>query len=398
MLIGIIGKPSSGKTTILNAMCMTDAKTGNYPFTTIKPNRGVAYVQIECACKTINTTCNPRTGYCINKKRFIPIELLDVAGLVPGASSGKGMGNQFLDDLRQADIFIHVVDSSGTTDEEGNPVDNYDPINDIEWLNNELDAWVYSILFDNWDRLSRKLDADRTKIVESLQEKLSGLGASVQDVKKALKVTNLSDTNPRLWDENKKLQLSNKIRTLLFPMIIAANKNDKPGALNNIKKIKDKYPDLPVIATSGLAEYTLRTANERGLIDYSPGSNDFKVISKDDSKLLKTSLAIKEKILIPYGNTGVQQLLEHTVFNVLKMLAVFPVDDTTHLTDADGRVLPDVFLVPNGTTAKEFARKIHSDLADHFIHAIIVNKNHKRVSANYELDHGDIIKIVSSAK
>ena len=131
MIIGIVGKPSSGKTTILNALCMTDAKMGNYPFTTINPNRGIAYVRVPCPCRDLDTNCNPRTGSCQEGTRYVPIEVLDVAGLVPGASEGKGLGNQFLDDLRQANVLIHVLDTSGTTDAEGNDVDSYNPVDDI---------------------------------------------------------------------------------------------------------------------------------------------------------------------------------------------------------------------------------------------------------------------------
>ncbi len=397
MLIGVIGKPSSGKSTLLNAFCMTDVKMGAYPFTTIKANRGVAYVTAECPCSTLNESCSPKTGKCENGNRYIPVELLDVPGLVPGASEGKGMGNQFLDELRQADILIHVLDVSGTTDEEGNEVPFYEPINDIKWLNGELSAWIGNILFKGWDRIGKKLEADRTKLVEVLNEKLSGLGSTQVKIKRALMQLGLLDVNPREWSNDEKNQLTDVLRDNLFPTIIAANKIDKTGATEHLNKIIEEYPDLKIIKISGLAELTLRKLDEKKIIKYTPGSNEFEVIDHE-SKQVSVASAIKEKLLDVHGSTGVKQLLVTTIYDFLELYAIYPVEDTTHMTDKDGRVLPDVFLVAKGTTAKQFAGKIHSDLADRFIHAILANKNNKRISANHELEHLDVIKIVSAVK
>lgn len=397
MLIGVIGKPSSGKTTILNALCMTDAKMGNYPFTTINPNRGVAYIGVDCPCSSLPTDCNPRTGKCENGTRYIPIEILDVAGLVPGASEGKGMGNQFLDDLRQASVLIHVVDTSGTTDEEGNDVENYNPVHDIHWLNNEILAWVGNILFKDWERLAKKLESDRTELVEVLHKKLTGLGSTIYKIKQSLMKIGLMDENPKEWTDEQKSDLTETIKDSLMPMMIAANKIDRPGADKYEKEIREKYPELEVIATSGLAELTLRRMDEKGIIKYTPGENDFEIIDPNH-KQIGVAVAIKEKLLNIRGSTGVTQLLFGAVFDYLKLIAVFPVEDQNHYTDKDGRVLPDAFLIAQGTSAKEFAGKIHSDLADKFIHAILANKSNKRISATHEIENGDVIKIVSAVK
>jgi ribosome-binding ATPase YchF (GTP1/OBG family) len=325
--------------------------------------------------------------------------MLDVAGLVPGASEGKGMGNQFLDDLRRANALIHVVDTSGTTDSEGNPVEYYNPVDDIKWLNEELAAWIGNILYRDWDRVSKRLDADRTKLAEVLTEKLSGLGTSLPLIKSALMPLAFSDNSPKSWSEEEKLELADILREKIFPIVIAANKIDRPKSLENYGLIKEKYPELHIVQTTGLAELVLRKATNSGLIKYSSGSMDFEVLLDDHKdKKLNAVLMIKEKLLDQDKSTGTMQLLEICAFKILNLVVVFPVEDTTHLTDQDGRILPDAFLVPSNTTAKEFAGKIHSDLAESFIHAILVNQSNKRISASHELRHGDIVKIVSAAK
>lgn len=149
---------------------------GNYPFTTIKPNHGVSYVPVQCPCKQYGKQdqCRPRygkrelvaykmswlieygLGRCVDGQRFMPIQIMDVAGLVPGASTGAGLGNQFLDDLRHAQGLIHVVDVSGTTDQNGKETQGYDPINDINWLRTEIHSWIANNLLKKWGGIVRR--------------------------------------------------------------------------------------------------------------------------------------------------------------------------------------------------------------------------------------------------
>lgn len=398
MLIGIVGKPSSGKTTLLNALCLTDAKMGSYPFTTTDPNKGVAYIRTKCPCADLPVSCNPKTGKCVNGIRYVPIEILDVAGLVPGASEGKGMGNQFLDDLRRADAFIHVVDASGKTDAEGNATISHSPSDDIKWLNLELIYWIYKIAFNSWERLSRSLNAEPNKLIDKLHDQLSGLGATTTDIKTALKRTGLNGVAATSWSEEKKLELCSVLRESIFPMAIAANKIDVPESTNYFSQLVANFPLYKVIPTSGLAELTLRKAYDNDQITYYPGDKEIQ-IHKDkitNPKFIDILNAIQEKILNVNGSTGVNDLLEYVVYNILHLIVAFPVDDATHLTDKDGNVLPDAILVSKGTTAKQFAGKVHSDLEKHFLHGILVNNNNKRVSASYEVQHGDIIRIVAT--
>jgi ribosome-binding ATPase YchF (GTP1/OBG family) len=80
----------------------------------------------------------------------VPIELIDVAGLVPGAHEGRGLGNKFLDDLRKADGLVIVVDVSGTTDAEGKVTRGYDPSEDVRWLRGEIGRWIMGNLLEKW--------------------------------------------------------------------------------------------------------------------------------------------------------------------------------------------------------------------------------------------------------
>src|SRR5271157_5635220 len=134
VLVGVVGKPNVGKSTFFAAATLKDVPIADYPFTTIQANVGVAYLRTKCVCKEMGVTDKPRNSICVDGTRLIPVKLVDVAGLVEGASEGRGLGNQFLDEVRQADALIQVVDASGSTDSEGRkvPPGSNDPLKDIE--------------------------------------------------------------------------------------------------------------------------------------------------------------------------------------------------------------------------------------------------------------------------
>ena len=153
--IALAGKPNAGKSTFYEAATMADVDVGNYPFTTIDANRGVTHARAECPCLDLPERCG--TENCANGKRYVPVELLDVAGLVPGAHEGRGLGNQFLDELTNADVILHVVDASGGTDAEGEPVEvgDHDPVEDLQFVEEEMDLWLASIVERNWESVGR---------------------------------------------------------------------------------------------------------------------------------------------------------------------------------------------------------------------------------------------------
>ena len=396
MLVGIVGKANVGKSTFFKAATLAEVLIANYPFATIKPNRAFAFIKIDCVDKELGVQCNAKYGYCVNHKRFVPIELLDVAGLVPGAHEGKGMGNQFLDDLRQADVFIHVVDMAGTTSERGEPVQpgSYDPAFDIRFLEVELDMWILGIIHKGWDKFARQVQQEKSKLSKALAKQLSGLNVTEPIVEEAMSRLNLDPEKPAAWTDQNLLDLAKYIRKRTKPMLIVANKMDLPTAQANLERCKKEFPDYTIIATSGDSELALKEAARAGLIKYIPGESKFEMSDKLNDKQKQALQFIQQNVLDKYGSTGVQQALDIAVLELLKYIAIFP-GGVGKLGDSQGRILPDCFLLPPGSTALDFAAHIHTDLAKNFVAAIDV-KSKRKIAKDTPLHHRDVIEIMTS--
>ena len=396
MLIGIVGKPSCGKSSFFKAATLAEVDIANYPFTTIKPNHAVSYVRVECADKFFNTQCNPRMGYCLDHVRFVPVEMLDVAGLVPGAHEGLGMGNQFLDDLRQADVLVHVVDVSGSVNERGEPCTplSYDPVNDVKFLETELDYWYLNILQRGWKKFAQNMIQLKLKVSVALGKQLSGLKVTEDMVEDAMKKLGLTETKPTEWTDAQMLSIATELRKKTKPMIIACNKVDVPGADQNYEKLKKMFPEYNIIPCSAESEIVLRQAAKQGLIEYTPGGKDMKIIApeKMNDKQKNALEFIKKNILDKYNSTGIQQVLDYSIFNLLGYIAIFP-GGLNNLEDSDGNVLPDCFLLPKDSTALDFAYKLHTDFGKNFIRAINV-KTRMTVGRDYKLKNCDVIELV----
>ncbi len=381
MIIGLVGKPSSGKSSFFKAATLIDVKITGIPFCTIEPNVGVGYVCIDCVEKEFGVKCNPKQGFCKNGKRFIPVKLVDVAGLVPGAHEGRGLGNKFLDDLRQASVLIHIVDASGLTDEEGKPTQGHDPLVDIKFLEREIDLWFSELIKKALSKVERHIAKSmKADIVKILADQLSGLEISRKDIEKALEKSSISDI------EN----FAKTIREISKPIIIAANKIDLKEAQENFEKIRSRYDNA--IPTSAEAEIALKKAAEKNFIEYNP-ENGFEIISSLEERQRMALEFIKKNVVDKYGSTGIQKCLNKAVFDTLNYIAVYPVADSDKLSDNHGNILPDVFLVPKGTNCRELAFKIHTSIGENFI-AGIDARTKKKLSANYELKNNDVIEIV----
>ena len=397
MLVGLVGKPNCGKSTFFKESMLAEVAIAPYPFTTIAKNEGVGFVKVDCVDKEFNTKCNPRFGYCIESKRFVPVELLDVAGLVPGAHEGKGMGNQFLDDLNQADVLIHIIDVAGSTNEKGEsvPVLSYDPANDIKFLEHELDMWYLRLIEKGWERFARTVNQERPELKKAVAKQLSSLRVTEKLVESIIQKLGLEQDIMK-WDRNTLAKIATELRKATKPMVIACNKIDVEGAYENFEKLKKEFQDYLLVPCSAEVELALREASKHELIKYIPGESNFEIINQEKlTEKQKNALEfIKAEVLDKFGSTGVQKVLDIAVFELLKYIAAYPVA-TNKLTDKDGNILPDCFLVPNNITALEFAFKVHTDIGNNFIKAIdqktklVVGKEHK-------LKHGDVIEIITS--
>lgn len=398
MFIGLVGKPSVGKSTFFKALTLMDVAIASYPFTTIKPNMGVGFVKIDCVCKDFGKQCNPREGYSEKGYRFVPVKLMDVAGLVPGAYEGKGHGNQFLDDLRQADVLIHVVDVSGSTNEKGEnvPAGSYDPANDIRFLEFELDMWYQGIFNKIWRKFSYQANQEKAGVEKAIAKQFSGLKVDEDLAKAVIKRLDL-DAKPLLnWNEDDVRALAVELRKETKPIIIAANKADISCGKENYERIKREFPNYIMIPVSAEAELALKEAKKHELIDYIPGESDFSITKTGEEKLSDKQKAaldfIKENVLKKFTSTGVQQVLNSAVFDLLGYIAIFP-GGVNKLEDSEGRVIPDCFLMPAKTTALDFAFRLHTDIGKNFIRAVNV-KTKIAMKKEQELVHRDVIEIV----
>lgn len=396
MQIGIVGKANVGKSTFFKALTLADILIANYPFATIKPNHGVAFVKIDCVCGELNTQCNPRIGMCVNKKRFVAVDVLDVAGLVPGAHEGKGMGNQFLDDIRQADALIHVVDFSGGTNEKGEVVNpgTHDPAFDIQFLEKELDMWILGILKRGWDKFARQIQQEKQEVFIPLAKQLSAFKITEDLVKVGINDLKLDPLQPLKWTEENLMALATFFRRKTKPMVIAANKMDVPTSQANFDRITKQFPEHIIVPVSAESELALKEAANKQLISYIPGDASFKLSEKLSEGQRKALEFIQKNVLDKYQGTGVQRVINAAVFDLLHYVAIFP-GGTGKLGDKFGNILPDCFLLPPSSTAIDFANHIHTDLAKNFVAAVDVRARRK-IGRDTQLKHRDIVEIMTS--
>jgi ribosome-binding ATPase YchF (GTP1/OBG family) len=385
MLVGIVGVPNSGKSTFFKSLTLADVEIASYPFTTIKPNMGVGYITSECPCKRLGVECSPQNSECLDGQRRIPVKILDVAGLVPGAHEGKGLGNQFLSDLTQASGLVHVLDMSGKTDSEGKAAENWDPGKNAEALEEEIDQWIRDISKRFFDKSRQAARTGKVPIERLLGQQLSGLGVTEEDTKAVMRKLGIEGLD---WTEDEISSFSTEVRRISKPIVVAANKIDLPESQKNYGRFAPREDIVPCSADSELA---LMEASRSGLIDYVPGDS-FQVKGKLSESQQRALDFISSNVIQRYGSTGVQNCLNRLVFGKLGMIVVYPVADINKLSDKKGNVLPDAFLVKKGTKLKEFTEKVHTDLAKGFIGGLDLDR--KKLGADYTLKDGDVIEIL----
>jgi ribosome-binding ATPase YchF (GTP1/OBG family) len=389
--VALAGKPNAGKSTFYKAATMADVDVGNYPFTTIDPNRGVSHVRTRCPCLDLAERCGNDT--CHDGTRYVPIELLDVAGLVPGAHEGRGLGNQFLDELTNADVILNVVDASGGTNEAGEPVEvgSYDPVQDVHFVETEMDLWLAGIVDRNWESIERQARSPEFDFEEALTDTLTGVGATEHDVMAILRELEYS-RDPAAWDDEDRAELARLLRERTKPIVVVANKADVAPE-ENIDRLRDAADR--VVPCSAEGELALRQAVEAGVVDYDPGDGEFEIVG-DVSEAQRGGLDRIRDVVEAWDGTGVQAALNEAIYDLRDQITVYPVENETRWTDGQGNVLPDAFLLARGSTPKDLAFAVHSDIGEGYLHAVDAREN-RRIGEGHELDEGDVIKIVSTA-
>jgi ribosome-binding ATPase YchF (GTP1/OBG family) len=390
--IALAGKPNAGKSTFYTAATRSEVDVANYPFTTIDANRGVTHVRTDCPCLERDERCGHE--HCRDGKRYVPVELLDVAGLVPGAHEGRGLGNQFLDELSNADVIVNVVDAAGATNEEGEPVEagEHDPVEDIDFVEREMDLWLAGIVEKNWESVERQSRSPGFDIEAAVTELMTGFGASEYQVAAVLREFDYPE-DPIQWTDEDREALARGVRQRTKPIVVVANKVDIAPE-ENVQRLLDL--DKPVIPATAQGELALRRGADAGVVDYDPGDEDFEIVG-DVSPDQRERLQELQVTMGEYGGTGVQQALDYAVYDLLEMVTAFPVQDQSKWTDAKGNVLPDAFLLESGSTPVDLAYAVHSDIGDGYLHAVNAKTN-REVGEDYELEEGDVVKIVSTAK
>ncbi len=386
--LAFAGKPNCGKSTLYRAATLAPAEIANYPFTTIDANRGVAYVRTACPCTILEKRC----GFCTDGIRYIPVHLIDVAGLVPEAHAGKGLGNQFLDHLRQADAIINVIDASGSSDLEGNPDDpgSHDPLLEIPMLKEEMAMWLVGILEKHWSKIQRQAQVKAFSIHGSIADILAGLAISEEA---SIEAERISGITLRTATADQLKGYARELLKIAKPSFVVGNRADvTPEPLITLLTEKG----IPLI--SGAAELALRSAAEHQFITYHPGDPSFTIPEGVTlSPAQQEGLLKIRSFMDRFGGTGVQQVINQAVFGLLDMIVVYPVEDETHFADGQGRMLPDAFLMKKGSTPKDLAFAVHTDIGNGFLYAVDA-RSRMRIKESAILKDGDIIKIVSTAK
>ncbi|MHB8603317.1 MAG: YchF-related putative GTPase [Nitrosotalea sp.] len=396
--IGLLGKTNTGKTTFFNAATLAGAEVSTYPFTTKKPERALGNAITPCVHTEFNIQDNPQNSKCTDGWRFIPIELIDLPGLIKDAWAGKGLGNQFLSVATQSDAILHVVDVSGSIDAAGRiaEVGSGDPIADVSDIEEELIMWYLKLLEGNRDKISKLIQSE-TEPVVAITDVFRGIGVKESHVKDTLKATGLEDKHFENFDMHDSKKFAAYLRKISKPTLIVANKIDVPGAEKNFDRLREKYIDTIIIPASTDSELSLRKAEKKGLIKYVPGSEQFEILHKEqlNKKQIDALDFITQGILGEYMRTGVQFAINVTVFKLLKMNSIYPVANAETLSDKKGRVLPDLILLKDGATVEDLAKEIHTDLTKGLLYAKDVRYG-VRLPVNYQLRDRDIVSLVSA--
>jgi len=352
-----------------------------------------------CVCKELGVKDNPLNSTCLDGWRYVPVKIIDVPGLVKDAWKGRGLGNQFLSVIGAADALVHVVDASGSIDTEGEIAapGSGNPLQDAIDIEMELSHWLAGVIVNNGDRIVR--EEGRSSTALAITEPLVGLKATVPKVTLALERSGLSKIRFLRWTSGQIIKFSGFLFPIIKPALIVANKMDVLTSEKYFEILTKHYGHSLVAACSAEAELVLRKAEKLGLLQYTPGSEKFRIAENADlTPEQKGALKhIETRVMDKFLRTGIQQALNTVVFKLLRMNMIYAVSDETKFIDHHGNVLPDVHLMPDGSTPIDLATHVHTSLAENYVMAIDA-KTGVRLPADYSLRHKDVVKILATKK
>ena len=320
--VGIVGLPNVGKSTLFNAITKAGAEAANYPFCTIEPNVGVVAVpdsRLEVLTKLYNS----------KKTTPASVRFVDIAGLVKGASKGEGLGNKFLEHIRQVDAIAHVVrcfEDENIT----HVADTIDPLRDIDTIQTELCLADLDIVDKRLAKVAKllKSGSKEAKLEAEILERVK----NSLDAAKPARNLNLSDEELFIIRDANLLTLK--------PTLYVANVAEEELLEENIyvKKVRE------LAAQEGAQVVVICAKVESEIAE----------LDADEAKEFLTDLGLE--------SSGLDRLI-HAAFDLLGLM--------TFLTAGQDECR--AWTIVKGTPAVKAAGKIHSDIERGFIRAEIVN-------------------------
>ena len=384
--VGLVGKPSAGKSTFFNAASRprVAAAMSPHPFTTIEPNVAPAYFAAPCPCSALGleARCTPRFGKHagVPGTRRMPLILKDIAGLVPGAYAGRGRGNAFLADICDADALLHVVDASGQTDCEGAPGVG-DPLHDVAWVRSEIHAWIFSNVRAHWGGLRKRAmprhagadpDAPLARLTALFSGYRAGRAAVLASLQRAgLDATRLScpHTGIPAWCVADLHRLVACFLRVRFPVVLALNKADLPTAAGYISAIREAMPHEAAVPVCARAEWLVGNAAAAGMARYAEGGASAELLPGADEATAIAVRSAQSCALDAHRSTGVLAALSLAVM-ARRPLLVLPVADVASCAapgeahDSQAALRECLLLRPGATLDDAFDALRREGLAD----------------------------------